>query len=536
MAAITTSAIPDTSTNGGSSDVLIGKAGVCSIDVQYVDFNWRQPWQRLAQNAASGTGFCIDGHRILTNAHVVNAAVDVRVRLLGSAKKFKANVWIYAADCDLAILTLDDSNEENSFFYDKSTGAPIALQLSDVLPNLQERVHVAGYPTGGKTICVTEGVVSRIDVRTVSVDSRVKALCIQIDAAINSGNSGGPVFDNSGKVTGVAFQKVAEKGSDNIGYIIAASTVRAFLSRCDHEQGIYTMAPSAPYRYSRLFNRSMRLAHNVPDHIQGVLINAVCDTAVKGQLKKGDVLTQIDGYNVESDGQTYLRGDELIQHDFVFAAKKRHEPVRFTVFRDGNIVECEPIVMTHIPNLFTLYPEVDHLAEYLFIGPALFVPASYGLIYQGSEPDSILRGTIKKDAYLWPHEWPQGTEQQLVLLIKIMAHDASFDYKRSWSLVTKYNGTPVQSLKHLRDLWQATRDEAEKYKNDGDKDTNELKAGDDGNTEKEKYQFARIDFDCNEELIFEVQTAIQAERDVLAAHNIPKACVILPPNPKYRWE
>lgn len=92
---------------------------------------------------------------------------------------------IYAPDVDLALLTLDDPAEEQGFFYDRHTGRSVALAFADSLPDLQERVHVVGFPTGGETICVTEGVVSRIDVRGVSVDGRVDALCIQIDAAIN---------------------------------------------------------------------------------------------------------------------------------------------------------------------------------------------------------------------------------------------------------------------------------------------------------------------------------------------------------------
>jgi S1-C subfamily serine protease len=132
-----------------SSPALIGKAGVCSIDVQHSTFIWRQPWQRTDQSSCSGTGFVIDGHRILTNAHVVEYAVDVRVRLLGSPKKYKAQVQVYAPDVDLAVLKLDDINEETHFFYtytddeggtgEKRRKTSIALELAQELPDLQDR-------------------------------------------------------------------------------------------------------------------------------------------------------------------------------------------------------------------------------------------------------------------------------------------------------------------------------------------------------------------------------------------------------------
>lgn len=77
-----------------------------------------------------------------------------------------------------------------------------------------------GYPTGGTTICVTQGVVSRIDCKNYRLGYTApqhpgRLLVIQIDAAINGGNSGGPAFSADGSVVGVAFQGI--EAADNIG-------------------------------------------------------------------------------------------------------------------------------------------------------------------------------------------------------------------------------------------------------------------------------------------------------------------------------
>lgn len=534
---LTTQPPPLSSTySSSSSPALIGKAGVCSIDVKYVEFAWRQPWQRLGQEAAAGTGFCIGSRRILTNAHVVASAVDVRVRLHGSPTRYKAHVVVFAPDVDLALLKLGNAADEEEFFYrttttttaaaaaaadsGTTTKTSLALELATHLPNLQERVHVAGFPTGGTTICVTEGVVSRIDVRGVSPDGRLDALCIQIDAAINAGNSGGPVFNGLGQVTGVAFSKSKNGSHDNIGFIIAASTVRAFLSRChfdpnDDTNATYTLAPSYCYTYCNLFNRSLRLAHQVPNHIKGVLLTSVSPTTA-GQLQKGDVLTKVDDYELANDGQVFLRHDELISHLFCFSGKCLHEPVVFTVYRKGQLIQTQPVVLVHIPYLFNVFPHVDHQPDYLFVGPALFVPCSYGLAYQAKEPSSLLRGAIKKLAMQWPDEWNNGMTE-VVLLIKIMAHDESFDYARPWSRAVSYNGTPIQSLRHLRDLWQASQATA------------------DADDDSDKHHFARVALEFQDDLIFEVKAATRAVQDVMTCHNIPQASVILSKNPKYRF-
>lgn len=151
--------------NGETASALKGKEGVCRIEVSRVDWIVEQPWQRAPQSKSSGTGFVIEGERILTNAHVVRAGVDIRVRQHGSTRRFPANVVIYAPDVDLAILEIVPE-EKADFFQSKETDeemangdeeppskrskSSLALQFADELPALQESVHVVGFPT----VCV----------------------------------------------------------------------------------------------------------------------------------------------------------------------------------------------------------------------------------------------------------------------------------------------------------------------------------------------------------------------------------------------
>ena len=183
-----------------------GKNGVCRIEVSKVDWQVLQPWQRTSQKKSTGSGFVIDGERLITNAHVVKSAVDIRVRPHGSTRRYPAQVLVYAPDVDLALLEIKGEEEKADFFgsfskngqestsdgTNKRTKQSMALEFAEKLPSLQESVHVVGFPTGGKTICVTEGVVSRIDLATVSGFNNMMVL--QVDSAINAGNSGGPAF------------------------------------------------------------------------------------------------------------------------------------------------------------------------------------------------------------------------------------------------------------------------------------------------------------------------------------------------------
>ena len=85
-----------------------------------------------------------------------------------------------------------------------------------------------GYPTGGDNLCVTKGVVSRVDYEDCPDAWRCR-LVIQIDAAVNPGNSGGPALQQDGRCVGVAYQSLKDGSTENIGFIIP---VRRLSKRC----------------------------------------------------------------------------------------------------------------------------------------------------------------------------------------------------------------------------------------------------------------------------------------------------------------
>src|SRR6185295_9144824 len=140
-----------------------------------------KPWTKQAPSEASGTGLIIEGKRILTNAHVVLYASQVQVQANQSGEKISATVEAIAPGIDLAVLKLEDE----SLF---ATRPPVPRART--LPDIKEAVMAYGYPTGGSNLSITKGIVSRIDF--VFFNSSTSGLRIQIDAAINSGNSGGP--------------------------------------------------------------------------------------------------------------------------------------------------------------------------------------------------------------------------------------------------------------------------------------------------------------------------------------------------------
>lgn len=201
---------------------------VVKVFCVHTEPNFSLPWQRKRQYSSSSSGFIIAGRRVLTNAHSVEHHTQVKLKKRGSDTKYLATVLTIGTECDIALLTVNDDE-----FWDGVS----PVEFGD-LPALQDAVTVVGYPIGGDTISVTSGVVSRIEILSY-VHGSTELLGVQIDAAINSGNSGGPAFGDKGKCVGIAFQSLKHEDVENIGYVIPTPVILHFIR--DYEKnGEYT--------------------------------------------------------------------------------------------------------------------------------------------------------------------------------------------------------------------------------------------------------------------------------------------------------
>ncbi|GMQ10235.1 hypothetical protein CsSME_00053317 [Camellia sinensis var. sinensis] len=201
---------------------------VVKVFCTHTEPNFSLPWQRKRQYSSSSSGFVIGGRRVLTNAHSVEHYTQVKLKKRGSDTKYVATVLAIGTECDIAMLTV----ESDEFWEGVSP-----VQFGD-LPTLQDAVTVVGYPIGGDTISVTSGVVSRIEILSY-VHGSTELLGLQIDAAINSGNSGGPAFNDKGNCVGIAFQSLKHEDVENIGYVIPTPVIMHFIQ--DYEKnGAYT--------------------------------------------------------------------------------------------------------------------------------------------------------------------------------------------------------------------------------------------------------------------------------------------------------
>src|SRR5580692_3687267 len=252
-----------------------------------------KPWTKQAPSEVSGSGVVIEGKRILTNAHVVLYATQVQIQANAAGDKVPATVVAVAPGIDLAVLQLDDPT-----FFD--THPPVAR--ASKLPQIKDAVLAYGFPTGGNSLSITKGIVSRIEF--VPYNYPVFGLRIQVDAAINPGNSGGPAIAGD-KMIGLAFSRL--DSANNIGYIIPCEEINLFLQGI--ADGHYDGKPAMFDELQTLENSALRPFLKIGSPVHGMVVHQPAGDTPDYPLKKWDVITKIGDTPVDDQGMIKLTDD-----------------------------------------------------------------------------------------------------------------------------------------------------------------------------------------------------------------------------------
>ncbi len=402
-----------------------------------------KPWTKQAPSEISGSGVVIEGKRILTNAHVVLYASQVQVQASAAGDKVSATVVAVAPGIDLAVLQLDDA----AFF---DTHPPMAR--ANKLPHIKDAVLAYGFPTGGSSLSITKGIVSRIEF--VSYNFPVSGLRIQVDAAINPGNSGGPAIAGD-KMIGLAFSKLGGD-AQNIGYIIPNEEVELFLK--DIADGHYEGKPAMYDDLQTLENPALRDYLKLDKKVEGMVVHRPSSMDASYPLKEWDVVTRIGDAPIDNQGMVKIDKDLRVSFGYWIQQVASNGRLPLTLVRAGKSLQIQLPVSSEHPTLVTdlrgNYP------SYFIYGPLVFSPATWQFVsgFEGNAGLMRMLGLVKSPLVTHALDEPNADLQELVVVSSpFFPHKIANGYSNpAGSVVYSVNGTRIKSLRHmvalLRDL------------------------------------------------------------------------------------
>jgi S1-C subfamily serine protease len=402
---------------------------VVKIYTTYRQPDYYQPWQMSAEGSLSGSGCIIEGHRVLTNAHVVANSVFVQVRKSGDPGRYAAEVEFIGNDTELAVLRVRDK----AFFAD----AP-PLPLGE-LPRRRDKLEVYGYPEGGDELSVTEGVVSRVEVTEYTHSGR-SLLTFQTDAAINPGNSGGPILKD-GKVVGVSFQTLTE--AQNVAFAVPAPLIDRFLE--DVRDGTYHGVPDLGIRWDSVENYAKREYLRMKSGVGGIRVSdVVFDSSAYGKLKADDILLAVGDTPVADDGTVMLRRGERAMFTHLISRMQVGQEVKLTVLREGKEMVV-PVVM-RVPSALIPGPAYGQRPSYFVYAGLVFTPLTRNYI-ETWEDEKDVPTDLK---YLSEEGLPSPERRQVVLISHVLADPVNEGYHEYGNLVVaSINGKRIGALQDV---------------------------------------------------------------------------------------
>jgi S1-C subfamily serine protease len=418
-----------TRANNSSARDLIGP-GLVKVIVTSNPWDLDSPWQKAGTKSVSGTGVIIDGQRILTNAHVVENEVNIQVKRSGTTKTYTAKVAYVAHECDLALLTVSDSE----FFKGVDP-----LPFGDV-PQIRDQVEVHGFPVGGETASVTAGIVSRIEIGTYAHSGR-DLLLIQVDAAMNPGNSGGPV--TSGRaIVGIATQSLND--AENVGYIIPVPVIKHFLTDIKDEK--LDGFPALGLTLEELESDAHRRSLGMTKSETGTLVTEIdYGASAWGSVETGDVLLSIDGRPIANDKSIALPAVGRVNLAYLVQTKQVGEKVDLLVLHAGERKHQQAVLKANedlVPGF-----QYDTPPTYMVFAGLVFQPLDLSFLGLFKDAPGVL------ERYAWNANLVTPERSQIILINKVLADEVNQGYQ-DWNceIVWTVNGIVPRDMAHLASI------------------------------------------------------------------------------------
>ena len=293
-----------------------GNFGVNPFQPQ--DPTQQDPSQQPSTAISYGSGVIMsaDGY-IMTNAHVVDGVTKINIRLF-DGRVFEAKLVGSDPNTDVAVVKIDAQNLPAATFAD-STGVVIG-----------DDIYVVGNPLGAElAFSLTCGHISSVN-REIAIEDTLMSL-MQVDAAVNPGNSGGPMANSQGLIVGIVNAKIVEEEVEGIGFAIPANIALSIATELIQYGTVASrpmlgiMVESVQYEYAILYKDQA-----------GITVTQVNpgSCAEKGGVMVGDKITHFNGVEVWCNAQLNFQKEKY----------KIGDTVTITVERNGETVELTVVL------------------------------------------------------------------------------------------------------------------------------------------------------------------------------------------------
>ena len=240
---------------------------------------------QVTRGAITGSGFIIsaDGY-VLTNNHVIETAL---------AEDLEVKVMLYSGEEYTAEIIGGDSRSDVALLKIPGRDLPCVTLGTFEGTRVGEAIYAIGNPLGELTYSMTSGIVSALD-RSITISNNTAIDMFQIDAAINNGNSGGPIINCFGQVIGIASAKYASSGVEGLGFAIPIDDALKVVD----DLAVYGYVKGRPLLGILVGNAQAY----TEDGQSGAIVMEVNEGSCseKAGLQEGDVIVEAGGKSIAS--------------------------------------------------------------------------------------------------------------------------------------------------------------------------------------------------------------------------------------------
>lgn len=416
---------------------------VVQIQSSDIVFDWALPFKIKNNPLSAASGFFVDKEgRLLTCAHAVENGATITVKIPAEGDRvFKVKVLAMCPFFDLALLQLEDKNYKNK-----------CIELDDGKDEVQagQTTFAVGFPLGEKNLKTTKGIISG-----------QQSNLLQTDAALNAGNSGGPLLNESGKVIGI--NSAATLLAENVGFAIPIKQYLLVRDRLKNEMGTFQLVRQ-PRVIGIDFQRIPKpFRECLGEEVKGVYVQQTFDGTPLGHggISRGDVVSQVtvgnEEYTVDEYGQFDQKwvNQKLDMHNLVTLVGADQE---FTVYfwkhqpnqKPSFVYRSITLKFTEtLPEIRTMYPRFEQINYEVFAG-LVVMQLSLNHLERLGRLLQVLPDRLAVE--LRKYTLRENQREAVLIVSEVLAGSAIADQDviPSFSLLRTVNNHPVNNVEDYR--------------------------------------------------------------------------------------